>query len=130
MKNKQIKIFLDDFRYPDTCLMYMYPKIGAEAKIYTDEKWVIVKNYDEFKKSLLKHAGNISHVSFDHDLADEHYTTPMLEWIKGNYEPKEKTGFDCACLLLNLYHDENLPLPKIYVHSMNPVGAEKIKNLF
>lgn len=125
-ENKKINLFLDDFRYPDICLMYMYPKIGVEARMYVEEDWTIVRNYNEFKEAILKHAGNIEKVSFDHDLADEHYN--QNSWGSTTY--KEKTGFDCAKLLLEHYQSKNLKLPKIYVHSMNPVGTENIKNLF
>lgn len=126
----QVKIFLDDFRYPDICLMYMYPKMGAEARIYLED-WIIVKNYEEFKQALIKNIGNISHISFDHDLADIHYQIRGEDWTDYTSEQLgvERTGYDCALLLLELYKEKDLALPITYCHSQNPISY-RISNLF
>ncbi len=127
MKGKEIKLFLDDYREPKFCVYYMYRTIGAESEIYTHD-WKIVRNYDEFTKFVSENAGNISHVSFDHDLADTHYNILQSEWE--SYSGTEKTGYDCAMWFKNLYKELNLPLPIIYVHSMNPAGGERINSLY
>ena len=66
-------LFLDDFRKPHDCMSYMPHRIGTSAAIYTQLDWEIVINYDEFVE-WIKTNGIPEIVSFDHDLADEHYT--------------------------------------------------------
>lgn len=130
-----VKIFLDDIRNPVDCLGYMHTRIGAANPIYLEE-WVIVRNYEEFAEAIDEHYPYISHVSFDHDLADEHYLDVSLWDKEGEYEKlypsfKEKTGLDCARFLKEYYIKENdRDLPIMYVHSMNPVGTQNIINLF
>lgn len=102
----------------------MYKRIGDQNPIYL-EKWEIVKNYEEFVKFVKKNYENISHISFDHDLADEHYAPET-----GNWKYKEKTGWDCAMWLKEFYAENKLGLPVMYVHSMNPVGTKRIINVF
>ena len=75
-------------------------------------------------------------ISFDHDLADEHYTP---EYLWDDFDESEKyqkerkrnyvygTGEDCAKWLVLYCLHENLPLPKIFIHSDNPVGVKWIK---
>ena len=52
--------------------------------------------------------------------------------IKTNKEDtfKEKTGYECAKWLVEYLDSNNLPVPIIYVHSMNPVGSQKIVEVF
>lgn len=128
MEKQKVKIFLDDERMPIDCAKYMYTRIGNLNPIYLSE-WLIVRNYDEFCKAVDKNLENISHVSFDHDLADEHYS-PVLEENFTEVEFKEKTGLDCAKYLKNIFEQSNLKLPILFVHSMNPVGMRNIINLF
>lgn len=110
------KLYLDDIRNPDD-----------------DLHFVVVRNYDEFVK-YFETKGCPSVVSFDHDLASEHYA-PEENW-DGSYnewaakrEFKEKTGYICAEYLIEFCVDNNIPVPPCYIHSMNPVGAENIKRL-
>lgn len=129
-------LFLDDYRIPIDCIGYVVP-LGIRPDLYTTNKWIIVKNYDEFVK-YIEENGLPEKISFDHDLADEHYT-PKEYWqdyeaskkyqeeVEVNY--KEKTGYDCAKWLINYCIENNLKLPEYYVHSMNPVGRDNIKNL-
>lgn len=131
-----IKLFLDDYRNPKDCVTYMHSRIGVDNPIYLED-WEIVHNYDEFVKFVKENAGIISHVSFDHDLADEHYTPeeywePIEASAKWQSEQryKEKTGYDAAKWLKQYYEENMLPLPIIYIHSMNPVGCQNIKNIF
>jgi hypothetical protein len=56
----------------------------------------------------------------------EYYTN-----VKPNYELDynripEKTGMDCARWLVAESMNEKIPLPAIYVHSANPIGAANI----
>lgn len=103
------KLFLDDVRNPP------------------DSTWDVVRSYDAFVDYIEKN-GVPDMISFDHDLADEHYATvswqcePLVDVI--DYTTfKEKTGYECAKWLI-----ARGTLPKEYtVHSLNPVGAQNIR---
>jgi hypothetical protein len=117
-------LFLDDIRTPqityDTCLRDIR---------YLKEEWIVVRNHDEFVATILS-KGIPSLVSFDHDLADEHYAPP--EFWGENYDEfsksfREKTGFDCAKYLVKVCQDFEIKwFPEYLVHSANPVGKENI----
>lgn len=133
-------IFLDDVRVPRDCLGYMYPRIGDMIKIYERYEWNIVRNFEQFKIIIEAFKGRnveINMISFDHDLADFHYELTDEEYNNFSDEEKmnkfgslEKDGFDCAKWLVEYYKEHSLKLPKYVVHSMNPIGSERIKNLF
>ena len=129
-----MKIFLDDIRDPKECLGYMHRRIGELNPIYAQGEWYIVRTYDEFVSAINKYHNHITHVSFDHDLADNHYHESMYE-SQESYDNhlksvKEKTGFDCAKALKEFYKVKEIELPTMFVHSMNPVGMQKIIDLF
>ncbi len=63
-------------------------------------------------------------VSFDHDLADEHYHKNP-----NDSSFKEKTGYDCAKWLIEYCIDKSLKFPNYQVHSMNPIGKDNIISL-
>jgi len=113
-----MKVYLDDIRTP------------------SGEDWIIVRNYNDFM-SKIKEIGisNISLISLDHDLADEHYRISMYnpdEHYSNYYNDgtfKEKTGYDCAKFLVDFCLNNNLKLPQINVHSMNPIGSKNIITL-
>jgi hypothetical protein len=42
---------------------------------------------------------------------------------------KEKTGKEAAEFLINFCIDHNLPLPKIMIHTQNPVGYQRIEQV-
>jgi len=133
---EQIKIFIDDYRNPIDCLSYMYKVIGHLNPIYGQSEWYIVRNYPDFVKAIDTFKGNISHISFDHDLADGHYHKNMQEGII-NYDSEDfnsddfnKTGYHAAQYFKNIYDEEKLKYPILFVHSMNPVGTQNIINLF
>jgi hypothetical protein len=118
-----MKLFLDDIRNP----------VGKLNPIYNEE-WIIAKNYNEFKELINNHSKEITHISFDHDLADEHYDMSMYD-DKGLYNEKydtfqEKTGYDCAKYMKWFYDKFHMKYPIMFVHSMNPTGTENIINLF
>jgi hypothetical protein len=93
---------------------------------YLKEQWDIVRNYDEFVQ-VIKDNGLPLKISFDHDLADIHYDPKT--WREG-FKYHEKTGLDCAKWLIDFIMDHETKLPLIFVHSQNPVGKERILNLF
>lgn len=123
---EDVKIFLDDIKQPQECVTYMHTRIGKDNPIYLQE-WVVVRNFADFCKAIEKYQ-SITHVSFDHDLADEHYYDCDKGFCRGDYE--EKTGYDCALWMKEYYKKLGLELPIMYVHSMNPVGTQNIINLF
>jgi hypothetical protein len=131
-----MKLFLDDYRNPSECLSYMYQRIGKLNPIYNEGDWYIVKNYPEFTKAIDEFKGKITHVSFDHDLADGHYHKNMQEGVLNytsedfNSDDFNKTGYHAAKYMKELYEKEKLELPIMFVHSMNPVGTQNIINLF
>lgn len=126
------KLFLDDKRNPVHCITYMHLRIGYKNPIYLQNEWVIARNYESFKNTI-KEMGLPEFLSFDHDLADEHYYGELSspegweEYHSG--ENREYTGYDCAKWLVNYCMDNNKPLPPFAVHSMNPVGTERIMSL-
>lgn len=132
-----MKLFLDDMRDPSECAKYMHVRIGKLNPIYLEGEWYIVRNFDQFVKAVTSYYNDITHISFDHDLADEHYT-PEEHWEtieksrawQEKQEYKEKTGYECAKWMKNFYRENNLKRPVMFVHSMNPVGTENIINLF
>ncbi len=129
MKASNIKnLFLDDFRHPYDCIAYMPARIGLAAADYTQKQWDIVKDYNQFVKWIVTN-GVPELVSFDHDLADEHYSPAMCgDGADYPQEFEEKTGLDCAKFLVEYCIDNKLKFPEFHVHSMNPVGSERIRN--
>lgn len=109
-------IFLDDERYPADVTWKKLPDVDPRA-------WFIPRNYDQFT-SLITSFGVPGFVSFDHDLG----WAAMQAAIRGdeNYG-EEKTGYHCAVWLVHYCADHQVPFPEYQVHSMNPVGAEKIR---
>jgi hypothetical protein len=109
-----VKIYLDDVRVP------------------VDKTWIVVKNYDEFVLKI-RYIGleNIQLISLDHDLGkqamQEYYNNVQNNYTL-NYDNivNEKTGYDCAKFLVEQSIDKNIPLPKIQVHSANPIGSANI----
>lgn len=112
---------MDDKRDPIQAAIYTMP---VDNRVIYTEQWETVRNFNQFRQWILDN-GLPDIVSFDHDLADEHYA------LAGQEDPifKEQTGYDCAKWLCDFCEYEQLPLPICYVHSMNPVGSENIERL-
>jgi hypothetical protein len=83
-----------------------------------------VKNYDEFVEYLTNNPVP-ELISFDHDLAFEHY--PLSEDRPGKDIPydsyEEKTGLDCAKWVI----EHKIPIKHWHVHSFNVVGKMNIE---
>lgn len=118
-------LFLDDRRNP--FIMNSIVPTGVSRVLW-------VRNYDEFVTWIYQN-GLPDAVSFDHDLAPEHYTPAYFwddyeesrkyqEWKKPQYV--EKTGEDCADWLIEYVENNDVTVPKLFVHSANPVGADNI----
>ena len=97
------KLYLDDLRYPDD-----HPDWRL-ARNYHDALWYV------------KTFGLPYHISFDHDLAFDHYSL--------NPRPREFTGYDFAKWFCDYCMDNDLDLSgfTFKVHSANPVGAKNIQ---
>ncbi len=110
----KIKLYLDDLRTP------------------TDESWMVVRNYKQFVSIInLYGLENFSIISLDHDLGEEaisEYFNNVKPNYKLNYDNivNEKTGLDCAKFLVRISFNKKIQLPKIQVHSANPIGSANI----
>ena len=110
------KLFLDDIRNPKAAAG-LAPQF---AQLYLQD-WDIVRNYAEFV-DYIQTNGIPDLISFDHDLADEHYQGVS------DVEYSEKTGLDCAKWLVDFCMDGGLKLPQYIVHSANPAGSKNIQS--
>jgi hypothetical protein len=122
-------LWLDDIRNP-----FLNEEGKVPNSIYDwNINWVL--NYEQFVTWITMY-GLPDAISFDHDLADTHYT-PEEYW--NDYERsktyqdiqihEEKTGMDCVKWLVNYCMDNDKKLPVYYIHSANPVGADNMKGL-
>jgi hypothetical protein len=114
MKIDKKRLYLDDIRTP------------------IDDDWIVVRNYEQFVSTIkLNGLENFDMISLDHDLGDqamvEYYTNAKNNY-QINYENivNEKTGYDCCKFLVSVSMTKNIPLPQIYVHSANPIGAHNM----
>ncbi len=110
------KLFLDDLRFPKDAIGLVPDTMN---QFYWSNDWVIVRNFWEFCNYIQKF-GLPDFISFDHDLADEHYTNID----ESDY--KEKTGYECAKWLVDFCFDNGKILPDYIVHSANPTGKQNI----
>lgn len=118
------KILLDDFRTPRMVFNYI------PNKIYNEDDWVVVHNYSEFV-GVVEEIGieNISLISWDHDLAFEHYgdteayNTGVINYDKYN----EKTGYHYVKWLCEKCLDDNVKLPECIYHTQNTIGIINMK---
>lgn len=123
-------IFLDDLRMPVDVLNYI------PDKEYSEEKWLVVRSYNDFVKIILalwnETIGLPELISFDHDLGIEHtqyfFDQENHESSQNPLKPNftERTGYDCAKWLVNFCIDNNAKLPRYKVHSKNVPGKENI----
>jgi len=113
-------LFLDDIRMPVDVTWVKLPK---------NVDWVIVRNYKEFRKTVLD-KGIPEFVTFDHDLSVEYETYHDIDEngrLTIDYDKfTEKTGYDCCKFLVNECNKLNVKHPDYAVHSMNPVGKSNI----
>ena len=125
------KLFLDDIRIPKDAIGLVPSTLN---QFYWENDWVIVRNYYEFCNYIQKF-GLPDFVSFDHDLADDHYNDLFSDEnfkkddsdIILKYDDyKEKTGYECAKWLVDWCLANSRELPDFIVHSANPVGKRNI----
>lgn len=131
-------LFLDDERHPKDVKWVDLPPV----------EWRVVRTYKDFV-GLITKDGLPKKISFDHDLAQEHYGEYIRVATEKSEEAKqirydtlrEKTGYDCAKWLVNHFYDINpdwillgrlqkktlgMDFPKVYTHSANPIGSANI----
>lgn len=123
-------LYLDDVREPSDSLVYL------DERLYARTDWVVVRNYNEFVSYIINN-GIPDVISFDHDLADSHYTPEEFwsdyekskEWQEKQIHT-EQTGEGCIKWLLEYYNEYKIDkVPHIMCHSQNPVGADKIMKI-
>jgi hypothetical protein len=115
------KLFLDDIRNPKDCANGLVP--SHLNKFYWENDWFIVRSHNDFVDWITNN-GLPNFISFDHDLADVHYTMDFSK-DSGN-QGTEKTGLDSAKWLGDYCLDNKLKLPNFVVHSQNPIGKTNI----
>lgn len=98
-------VFLDDERNPENITWVVYPE---------DVKFFIVRTYQQFCEEI-ETCGLPEFISFDHDLADFQ-------------DGREYTGFDAVKWLVDYCMDHQVMFPKYEIHSMNPIGRERMIN--
>jgi hypothetical protein len=123
----KVLLWLDDNRDPETS-----PYLGKYVPDHEAYEIVWVKTYNEFTKWITDNELPLK-ISFDHDLADEHYA-PNERWDDYNkwadeQDFKEKTGMDCVKWLVDYCLDNNKQLPTWSCHSANPSGVENMTGL-
>ena len=95
MNFETYNLFLDDIREPRECLSY------TNEPRYGTREWVVVRTHDEFVQTVVNRWANGEFpelVSFDHDLADEHYSPTCGDADDYPTEFEEKTGLDSTNL--------------------------------
>jgi hypothetical protein len=103
------KLFLDDERLP------------------YDSSWDVVRSFNSFVEYIERN-GVPDIISFDHDLASEHYPGAGIELNPLPYDKyQHKTGYHAALWLLETGKIDQLK--EAWVHSMNPVGRVNIMNV-
>lgn len=128
-KQKGYWLFLDDLRMPE----HAFHLIGDRRLLQNDD-WVQVRDYREFREAL-QEFGIPSLVSYDHDLAHEHYHPAMFDPSPERYDTLypsfvEPTGLECMKYLNQFWSSNStLAYPETLIHTQNPVGARNLINL-
>jgi hypothetical protein len=107
------KLFLDDYRHPKFLAENKYPYNPKGA-------WVIARSCAE-AINIVEAMGVPLFVAFDHDLEDAHYD---------GKEGHERTGLSFAEWLTDYFDNNNVELDDEFdwcIHSMNPSGADRIR---
>ena len=132
------RIYLDDIRTPIS---------PNNAWVDGIQEWTVVRSYEEFASKVNEIGlNNIELISLDHDLGDtamnEYYNNVSPNYKLDYNNIEEKTGYDAAKWLVNLFYslnenrinmsrvekkrDKNFYFPRVVVHSANPIGSANI----
>lgn len=106
--NKVVLLFLDD----DPARVPMLPRNVELHYVRTPTEFF----------NWLKENGTPDIISFDHDLASEHY---QIGYTAEEYKNFGNTGYDCAKWAV----ENNFIPSRVLVHSWNFVGAKRIFNV-
>lgn len=113
MNIQKYNLLLDDVR--DIKDVYKMTK----NSIYLSNDWLKAKDYDQFV-NIIENVGMPKIISFDHDLAPEHYDLTTIN-------SDNKNGNDCAKWFVDYCKSNNVEnFPICYVHSLNPIGSKNI----
>jgi len=115
-------LFIDDIRYPDWVTQY---KVDPD---YNKLEWIIVRTHDEFVDYITENGMPLL-ISFDHDLAGEHYAIyDKIEYGLKTTIPefKEKTGYESLKWVCDYALDNNIKLSKMKFHTDNYVGMKNM----
>ena len=121
-------IFLDDNRNPID--VYEYTN-QLEYKIFA---WKVVRSYQEFVDLFTERLMNNELprlVSFDHDLATEHYLIAARNFLNEFDENSViiPTGWHALLWMINTYVEQDMKLPHIFLHTKNPAGKKNMQSL-
>lgn len=111
-----------------------------KRKVYLDDcrkppfGWELVKTADVCIAALERL--DVTELSLDHDLAEEHYDDSMLRPEGGGFDSynelrtgfKEKTGLDVVKWMIEHLPPAKWP-EKITIHTMNPAGRMHMQSL-
>ena len=94
-----MKLYLDDIRNP-------------QQSGYQDNEWIVCRNDKTFKDMFVSFDSIITHISFDHDLANF------------DSDGNEVSGYDCLKWLCDyiLYNELDISNLTLNFHTANPVG--------
>ena len=128
-------LFLDDNFTPTE--IANLETVDAHRKRYRNLDWIVVRNYVDFVDTI-NQKGLPDIISFDHDLAPEHYEQVLSDdnWqmsdndIVINYNSfKIETGYHAAKWLLAYCDWHKLELPFCMIHSQNKIGKRNLINI-
>ena len=106
-------LFLDDERVP------MQAYYLTNDKIYMAYTWDIVRNYDQFTTYIETH-GLPKLISFDHDLADEHYKIGAEEEFLGfDYNKVIRHSNYFNYFINNILTEESYSFFYFFFHNLN-----------
>lgn len=114
-------LFLDDERKPSNVTWIDDSPINYQDK----SLWTVVRTFKEFT-DMISSNGLPKFISFDHDLADEHYPWNNKFGIPTYGSYKELTGYEAAKWLCEYCQEHGMSLPDWRVHSHNTIGKENI----
>jgi len=110
MKDKKIRLFLDDIRIPK---MSHNETRGLGMQYSNTKDWVIIRDYFDFIDFVKNNFDKIDLISFDHDLACYK-------------DGQEFTGKNAVDYLINFCLDNDKQFPDWYAHTDNTTGRKNI----
>jgi hypothetical protein len=128
-KNRPYALFIDDVRMPNVAYLYGQRKNLIDESRIPQGSWDIVRSYDEFADYIRKNGVPLT-ISFDNDLCEDHVKYYFEAVASGVFEwrgASPKMGIHCLELILNICKNNEMPLPKIFIHSANHFGRAEME---